>query len=145
MDDVRPPRWGSRPQKSQAGRAWALVFAGVIATVILAILAREPTPLGEEVAEPPAEAIGRWTTGDPRYAGRALVVTRTSVTLELGAHVPRDEGILRAVRTWREGGSSVVRLEYSTVDGDQTVEMILIYPGRMELRNPSGVVWTRSR
>lgn len=145
---VRPPRsggQGSRPEKSRAGRAWALVFVGVVATLILAILAREPAPRGEEVAEPPAEVIGRWTTGDSRYSGRALVVTRTSVALELGAGVPTDEGILRSVRTWREGGSSVVRLEYSTVEGDQTVEMILIDRDRMELRNPPGVLWTRSR
>ena len=61
---VRPSRsggQGSRPEKSHAGRAWALVFVGVVATLILAILAREPAPRGVEVAEPPGESTSRTT------------------------------------------------------------------------------------
>ena len=39
----------------------------------------------------------------------------------------------------------MIWLAYSTVDGDQTLEMILQGPDSMHLRNPPEVIWTRSR
>ena len=64
--------------------------------------------------------------------------------LELGPGVPNDIGVINAVRTWTEGSTQVVYLDYLTVDGEQTLEMLLEAPGRMRLRNPPDVLWTRS-
>ncbi|GMV08066.1 MAG: hypothetical protein AMXMBFR53_43410 [Gemmatimonadota bacterium] len=145
---VRPARAGAVgewPQKSPKGRLWALALLGLATTVILAVMAREPAPPGEEAAEPPAEVLGRWTTGDPRYADRHISVSRDAVSVGLGPGIPSDEGSITAVRTWKEGSSQVVRLEYSTVEGEQLMELILHGPDRMHLRNPVEVVWNRSR
>lgn len=145
---VRPHRsgeLGSWPKKSHKGRIWALVALSAAVALVLAVLGKEPPPPGNEIVEPPAAAIGRWTTTDARYADRYLTVTRTSVSLGLGQGVPADEGGITAVRTWMEGPVQVVYLQYATVDGDQVLEMLLSGPNRMQLRNPLEVVWTRSR
>ena len=145
---VRPPRSGNLgawPEKPRTGRLVALVVLSVAATLILALMAREPAPPGNEALEPPPEALGRWTTGDARYADRSITVSRTSVSLGLGPGVPPDEGSITAVRCWREGPDLVVHLEYTNVEGEQLVELILTGADRMHLRNPSEVVWSRRR
>ena len=122
-----------------------MLGGSALVALILMILGQEPPPPGDRVAGPPSAAIGRWTTTDPRYADRAFTVTASTVSLGLGAGVPADEGGITAVRTWVEGSVQVVRLEYSTVGGDHVLEMLLSGPDRMQLRNPSEVVWTRGR
>lgn len=136
---------GSWPRKTQKGRVWALLGGSALIAIILMVLGKEPPPPGDLADAPPSVAIGRWTTTDPRYADRSFTVTESSVSLGLGAGVPADEGGITAVRTWMEGSVQVVRLEYSTVGGDQVLEMLLSGQDRMQLRNPSEVVWTRGR
>ncbi len=135
---------GPWPPKSRALQRWALIGVGVVAALVLMVLGRPPAPPGDSVAGPPAEAVGRWTTRAPRYAGRALVVGPSEVQLEMGDAGPPVQGFISEVRTWQEGSNTVVRLEYRTVDGAQILEMILQAPDRMRLRNPPEVVWTRS-
>lgn len=135
---------GKAAGPSPARQRWLLVLGGLALAVAIVLVGREPAPPGVEVTVPPAEAMGRWTTRSPDYAGRALVVQEYMVVLELGERVPDDEGFIDAVRTWEEEGNTVVRLEYTTVDGPQELEMILEGPDRMRLRNPPEVVWTRS-
>lgn len=139
-------RWANpRPAKPPPLIRWRILLGGVAAIGAVLLLSGQPEPPGELIAEPPPEAVGRWTTGDPLYADRALVVGPATVRLELGAGVPPDEGTLSAVRSWTEQGTPVVRLEYTTVDGPQSLEMLLEGSNRMRLRNPSYLVWTRGR
>lgn len=135
---------GPWPPTSRTPQRWALVGMGVVAALLLMILGRPPAPPGDALEGPPAAAVGRWTTEARRYAGRALVVTPTTVRLEMGGAGPPAEGFISEVRTWPEGSNTVVRLEYRTVDGVQILEMLLGAPDRMRLRNPPEVVWTRS-
>jgi len=123
---------------------WRILLGGLAVIGVVLIFSREPAPPGQALATPPAEAVGRWTTADPRYAGRVLTVGIKTVSLEFGRGVPSDEGFLSAVRTWREEGTAVVRLEYTTVEGPQSLEMLLEGSNRMRLRNPPDLVWTRS-
>lgn len=143
---VRPKRegdLGSWPPRSKAPQRWAFLLGAGALIVLLFVLTRGPTPPGEEVRVVPMEARGRWTTGDARYAGRSLDVDSARIVLELGSGVPPDEGYIASTRIWREGSNTVVRLEYTTVDGPQVLEMLLEAPDRMRLRNPPEVVWTR--
>ena len=133
------------PAKSPPLMRWRILLGGLAVIGVVLVFSREPAPPGQALATPPAEAVGRWTTGDPRYAGRVLVVESKSVRLELGRGVPPEEATISAVRTWMEEGTAVVRLEYTTVEGPQSLEMLLEGSNRMRLRNPSDLVWTRSR
>jgi hypothetical protein len=133
------------PTKPPPLLRWRIVLGGLAVIGVVLIFSSEPAPPGLPLETPPAGAVGRWTTGDPRYQDRVLVVGSKTVRLELGRGVPPSEGTLSAVRAWMEGGTEVVRLEYTTVEGPQSLEMLLESPQRMRLRNPSDLVWTRSR
>lgn len=52
--------------------------------VLIACAAQWAGPLGCSESPPPTALLGRWTTEDPRYEGRALEITPELVTLELG-------------------------------------------------------------
>ena len=133
------------PAKSRRFVRWWIPLSGLAVIGVVLIFSRQPAPPGQALATPPAEAVGRWTTADPRYADRVLVVEPKTVRLELGRGVPPEEATISAVRTWMEQGTAVVRLEYTTVEGPQSLEMLLEGSNRMRLRNPSDLVWTRSR
>lgn len=144
---VRPKRdtdMGSWPPRSKAPQRWIFLLGAGAVAVVLLVLARGPTPPGDEVRVVPTEARGRWTTGDERYADRYLEIDTARVAVGLGPEVPRDEGFIASARTWSEGSNTVVRLEYTTVDGPQVLELVLEAPDRMRLRNPPEVVWTRT-
>jgi len=147
MDKSIPPVYRPAdlyPTKPPPLMRWRILLGGLAVIGVVLIVSRKPAPPGLAVATPPAEAVGRWTTADPRYADRVLVVGIKTVSLGLGRGVPSDEGFISAVRTWREEGTEVVRLEYTTVEGPQSLEMLLEGSNRMRLRNPSDLVWTRS-
>jgi hypothetical protein len=133
------------PAKPPPRIRWSIPFGGVALIGAVLLFSGQPEPPGDLIAEPPPEAIGRWTTGDAQYADRVLVVGPATVRLELGTGVPPDEGTISAVRSWTEQGTVVVRLEYTTVDGPQSLEMLLEGSNRMRLRNPSYLVWARGR
>jgi len=132
-----------RPRRSSSVARWLFFGGSALLALVLVVLGREPAPPGDQRVEPPPPALGRWTTSDERYADRAFVVEPSTVTLELGPGVPDDAGPISAVYVWEEGANTVVRLEYTTVDGEQEVEMILEPPDHMRLRNPPEVLWTR--
>lgn len=146
---VRPPRHGDLgkwPEKKKGkGRVVALVILGGLVTAVLAVMAREPAPPGTPTEAFPEVLVGRWVTADARYSDRHITISPGTVSVGLGGGVPPDEGSITSVRTWKEGQDEVYRLGYSTVDGDQVVEIILMGPDRMRLRNPSEVVWSRAR
>ena len=105
---------------------------------------RTPLP-GTGLTEPPPETLGRWTTRDPRYAQRALVVGTDSVMLEVGpGEVPRRGRIL-SVRRWEERSQVVFRIEYDAGEGAETLEMVWQGPDTMRLRNPPEILWTLQR
>ena len=93
----------------------------------------------------PAELSGRWTTDDPRYADRSLVITDSTVAFYMG-----DEpiGVHEVTRTHTEPGEfGGVRydIEY---DGDGGTQLLsVVYeaspPGILRLRNQLDMEWTK--
>lgn len=119
---------------------------GIAAVVALglALGLRRPQP-GVQLHDAPAEVLGRWTTRDARFEGRALVVTPDSVTLFVGAGQPPRPGRILSIRTWEEGLVRVLRIEYDAGDGPETMDLLLTGHDAMRLRHPREVLWTRAR
>lgn len=130
-----------RRRRVRVALGWILV-GGVAATLLWAN--REPgVRRGTALSAPPAQVLGRWTTEDPRYADRALTITEEEVVLELGPEGAPVTGPIVAVRDWLEEGTRVIMVEYRLAGGTDRLEIQLHGPGRMRLRNPPEVVWTR--
>lgn len=146
MGRVIQPRRRKRPGHGPPShhRAWLLPsigLAGLVAIVMLFNL-RHPRP-GTAVNELPGELVGRWTTGDVRYRGRALTLTRDSVIFETGPGQPARRGRMVSLRTWNEGLVPVLSVEYDAGDGAETMDLMLVAPDSLRLRNPRDVLWTR--
>lgn len=114
-----------------------------VVALVFGIRDSGPVPRGEVLTEPPPEVVGTWTTGDARFAGRAFTVSESEVIFGTGGDGPPTRGPITRVSSWAERGTTVVRIEYETPDGEQSVEIFLAGPDRLRLRNPPEVVWTR--
>lgn len=99
---------------------------------------REP---GSAFDEAPPEVQGLWTTPNARYAGRGIEVSANTVILRRGEAEPLV-GRLSAARAFTADGSRVIRLEYETVEGPNSLEMVTRGDGTMHLRNQPGVEWS---
>ena len=130
----------ARLGEQRLGAAAVMLFAGLM-------LFASPVPSfapGRVVREAPAPLIGLWTTEDPRYSGRALRVTRERIVIERSPNAVPDGGPLRVVYARRESPYEVFELEYMTPGGRESIEILVEGAGKMRLRNPADVVWTRS-
>lgn len=121
------------------------LLAGVAVVVggVLSLNLRQRQP-GNGVDHMPAALIGRWTTTAPRYGGRALRLTKDEVILQTGPGQPPRRGDITSLRTWKEGLVPVLRITYDAGDGPETMDLLLIGPDSMRLRNPREVLWTRA-
>ena len=127
------------------GGSWLLPsLVAVLVAVALFWPERQEQSPGDSLDMPPATLIGYWSTDDARYADRFLRVAPSSVELGLGAEGGAVYGLIKGVTTWTEDGFEVVRVEYSTSEGDDLLQFIVHGVNRMRLRNPPEVVWTRS-
>jgi hypothetical protein len=94
----------------------------------------------------PAELIGRWTSDDPRYAGRSLSigVERISFGLEAGAQdVYRAQGVERDTEADPAQGP-VYRLYYDAAgEPERELRLRVAGPDRLEIENHAGV-WSRA-
>jgi hypothetical protein len=137
------PRWFPDPPREER-HLWIVPLIAVAAVLAYLLVMNLRTPLpGTSLTEPPPEALGRWTTKDPRYAQRALVVSTDSVTLDVGPGQAPRRGIIRSVRRWKEGIQVVLRIEYDAGDGVEALEMLWQGPDSMRLRHPPEILWTR--
>lgn len=136
----RPP--GPHRQKQQS-RVIPVVVVGCIAAALLALHLRKPHP-GEALDAVPAELLGRWVTKDPRYADRALQIQPGLVILHVGPGVKPRRGKIESRRTWMEGATRVVRITYDAGEGPETLDLLLVSPDTIRLRNPREVVWTKA-
>ena len=138
---------GPMPLTRKKGSPWTIPLVGAICVLLfmLARTFRDEAPPGTVVVEPPAEALGRWVTQDPRYADRGLRIESRNIGLETGPDDPDLHGEIQVVSVWPEGEATVVHIEYDVGDGPEFLEMMLEGNGRMRLRNPSEVTWTRVR
>ncbi len=96
-----------------------------------------------ELARTPASVLGTWTTRDSRYAGRAIRVGSNRIVIDRGQEEQAEVGTITGEWTRREHGEQVVHIDYRTDDGDRYVELTVDEPGRMRLRHPADVIWTR--
>ena len=108
---ARPERRGP----SGAGVAWALAFALVASACA--------------DARAPEALVGRWTADDPRYEGRSLVVS--SSTLELGQGGVRSEIFPIEDVESEEGveGGTLHVLRYRNSEGDSRTLRVIVLPG----------------
>lgn len=140
-----PKRRGPARKRPRRVSRWVVAFAGVgcVLILVLAMTLRKRVP-GRPLEEPPPEAVGHWTTVDPRYADRGLRVGPHEVVLEVGPGVQPLRGRILAVSTWQEDPFTVIHIEYDAGEGAMSLDMMLVGPNRMRLRNPSDVIWTRT-
>lgn len=132
-------------EEKKKGAPWVLpALIAVLVAVVLFWPERERPLPGDALDMPPADLIGYWSTDDARYADRFLRISPSSVELGFGEEGGTMYGLIQSVNTWTEDGFEVVRLEYSTSEGDDALEITLHGMNRMRLRNPPEVVWTRS-
>jgi hypothetical protein len=149
MGDRTPSHSGTSPghaaRRGRGSLLWLVLAAGVVCVVggLLALNLREGPP-GKGVDHTPTALIGRWTTTAPRYAGRALRLTRDTVVLQTGPGQPPRRGHITSLRTWKEGLVPVLRIVYDAGDGPETMDLLLVGPDSMRLRNPREVLWTRA-
>ncbi len=129
-------------QKEAKRRPVAIYF--VLGTLLLVTVGvrwwvlREP---GAALEEAPADVRGQWTTSDARYAGRGIEVSATTVVLQRGDAEPLV-GRLTSARAFEAEGDRVVRLEYQTREGPNSLEMVTRPDGTMHLRNQPGIAWS---
>jgi hypothetical protein len=94
----------------------------------------------------PAELIGRWTSADPRYAGRSLSigVERISFGVEAGAvDLYHAKGVERDTEADPAEGTAY-RLYYDAPgEPERELRLRVSGPDRMHIEN-HGELWTRS-
>ncbi len=138
----RPSRYAPPPRRKKRRLPWILALAGVI-IVFLALNLRRPPP-GTGVQEMPEQLLGRWTTDDARYQGRALRLTRDSVVFDVGPDQSPRRGRILSLRRWKEGLVPVFRIEYDAGEGVETMDVLVVGPDSIRFRNPRDVLWTKA-
>jgi hypothetical protein len=100
--------------------------------------------LGCSREDVPSELIGRWTTDDPRYADRALVIGTEQVAFGVDAGIRvayRTQGIEREADA--EAGT-LYRLYYDAPgEPERELRVRLFAPGRLHIDNHDEF-WTRA-
>ena len=149
MDDRTPSHSGIPPghaaRRGRGSLLWLVLLAGV-AVVVAGVLSqnlRQSQP-GKGLDHMPTALIGRWTTTAPRYEGRGLRLTKDEVIIQTGPGQPARQGDIKSLRTWKEGLVPVLRITYDAGDGPETMDLLLVGPDSMRLRNPREVLWTRA-
>lgn len=130
-----------KPKKTRETILVALGTTGAITFLLvlgLAEFAPEPT-----IPQPPPQVMGRWTTTDPSFIGRALEIRETTIVIELGAEGSPVIGIIRSIETRDDGTGLEVEIDYTTSIGGEQIELHLDGQGGMHLRNPLAVLWTK--
>ena len=139
------PPTATVPPPVSAGRFLSIPLIGLaFVTMALLILNLRETAPGKAIEAMPPDVLGQWTTTDARYADRGLTVTSDSVIFNVGPGVPPRRGGLVSLRGWQEGLVNVVRIEYDAGEGPETMQLLMVGPNSMRLRNPREVLWTRA-
>ena len=138
------PPTATVPPQLNAGRFLSVALIGLaFVTMVLLVLNLRETGPGKKIEVMPTEVLGQWTTTDPRYADRGLEVSRDAVVFGLGPGQPPRRGRIVSLRSWQEGLVEVVRIEYDAGEGAETMELLMVGPDSMRLRNPREVLWTK--
>lgn len=112
------PKGAVTPRPKARFREIALL-AGL--TVLLAVLLAPRLGSGTGV---PAELSGRWTTDDPRYADRALIITDSTVAFYMGDDPIAVHEIRRTTSKPGEFGGVQYDIEYRTDGASQSVSVV---------------------
>jgi hypothetical protein len=115
--------------------------------VAVALVALAMTGCAAPTVDVPGELVGRWVTGDSRFAGRVLEIGANSVRFETGVEAPSTHPILavEATEAADEADGREVTLRYGGEAGLEYRLSLRYRPGSRELRltNRPEVVWTR--
>jgi len=95
-----------------------------------------------ELAAPPAEIVGTWTTTHPRYSDRGFTITLDRLEILVGPSEAQVYPIRSISREESEGGTSYV-IVYPTGEGTLTHAMVVDERGEARLQNLEEVVWVR--
>ena len=119
------------------------------AVAIVSVLALVSTGCGQETV-PPA-LLGRWTTTDSRYEGRAFELTGSDLSI-IAAPLESSRHEIRGVDTeMLDGGQVRLTIDYDS-DGSRR-QFVISYdrpgpdgvPGWVHLANQPDFEWTRSQ
>lgn len=137
---ARPANGTKAPGRKATRRELGLLLA---LTALLAVVLVPRLGSGTGV---PAELHGRWTTDDPRYADRALVITDSTVAFYMGI----DPISVHRVRTIHsepgEFGGTRHDVQYES-EGDPQVLSVVFEATPSEtlrLNNQPGMEWSRN-
>lgn len=151
---ARPPAGKRNAGRAPAGPANGAKAPGRTATrrqlglllALTALLAVVLVPRLGSGTGVPAELHGRWTTDDPRYADRALVITDSTVAFYVGMD-PISEHRVRSIHSEPgELGGTRYDVEYES-EGDPQVLSVVFEATPSEtlrLNNQPGMEWSRS-
>lgn len=137
---ARPANGPKAPGRKATRRELGLLLA---LTALLAVVLVPRFGSGTGV---PAELYGRWTTDDPRYADRALVITDSTVAFYRGTE-PISVHRLRTIHSESgEFGGTRHDVEYES-EGDPQVLTVIHEAspsGTLRLKNQPGIEWSRN-
>lgn len=143
LADRRTPGDRRSPGRGSRRLTVRLFFLAVVVVVLLALPRYLTDRRGTFVEAPPAELLGTWTTGAPRYTGRFIRIERDRLTLGLGGGVEESYPV-QAIEVETEEIQRHYHVLYTTTDGaDEELEVFVFDDGLMRLKNPSEVRWTR--
>lgn len=139
----KPTKKGGTPGKSgrKASRRELGLLVGLV--VMLALLVLPRLGAGEAV---PVELYGRWTTDDPRYNGRVLVITDSSVAFYMGQDPISVHRIRRSHTQPAEVDGVQYDIEYDTDGEPQSLSLIYGPPPAevVRLKSQPEMEWTRA-
>ena len=138
---VQMPTIAAAPiRRRKRGRLSLLPILAVAMVAAVGWARVKPRP----AAVVPAQLTGTWAADDPRYAGRALVITAQSVESVIDNR-PLGRFLVTEVKSKQSHDTIVVALRYT--DDGAAAELGVSWVGapseRIMLRNPSGVAWRR--
>jgi hypothetical protein len=130
----------ARPQPRR-GRLVAVLASVMVALWMTAAAVWYARRSSESLAE---ALLGRWETTDPRYAGRAIDLSDSTLGLQVGS---AQASLHRIRRVRRSSQNDEVRYEIRYADQGGSQRLVLYWSplsGTLRLENPAEVTWHRA-
>ncbi len=122
------------------------ILSWPFALALVGVLALASVPLFRGTGEPvPEGLLGRWTTEDPRYAGRSLEITPTAVRIGLDSAPAGAAHPITFVTVRRAPQATFVTFEYREEGEAHTLALTYLPPpfGTFTLKHPAEAVWRK--
>jgi len=141
-----PLRRPSAAIRTEAWRRTRFKMLGTVLAILILVFVVTKIPHGSpRPVVVPAELVGRWIPTDPRYAGRTLQFAGTSVGFRVGRGDSAMWYPVVGVERPPGGPSDRFQIRYAIEGGEDALVLYQLAGDVLELRNPAGVIWRRSK